>query len=84
MNKWKISTIVLAVSLGVTVGWSAVRPASAEPQPNMVAAREHLKQARGSLDAANPDKGGHRVKAMALVDNAIAEVTAGIEFDNKH
>ena len=84
MSRWKISTGVLAVMLGVTVGWSAVRPASAEPQPNMVAAREHLKQARGSLEAAQPDKGGHRVKAIAAVDNAIAEVNAGIEFDNKH
>ena len=84
MNKWKISTMVLAVTLGVSVGWSAVRPASAEPQPNMVAAREHLKQARGSLEAAMPDKGGHRAKAIGLVDSAIAEVTAGVEFDSKH
>jgi hypothetical protein len=84
MNKWKVSTFVLAALLGITVGFSSVRPASAEAQPRMVEAREHLKAGRASLDAAQADKGGHRVKAIALVDQALAEVNAGIAFDNAH
>ena len=38
----------------------------------------HARGARG------PDKGGHRVKAIALVNNAIAEVDAGIAYDRRH
>ena len=33
---------------------------------------------------AEADKGGHRVKALELVNQALAEVKAGVEFDNKH
>jgi hypothetical protein len=53
-------------------------------QPNMEAALTALQQARASLEKATADKGGHRVKAMKLVDDAIAEVKAGIEFAKKN
>jgi hypothetical protein len=43
-----------------------------------------LKKAKNQLVAATPDKGGHRVKAIELVTSAIAEVEAGIKFDNTH
>jgi hypothetical protein len=40
---------------------------------------------RGSSSTpADPDKGGHRMKAVRLVNEAIGEVQAGIHFDNKH
>ena len=58
--------------------------AFAEKQPAMAKALVHLENAHKELEAATADKGGHRVKAMALVADAIAEVRAGIEFDNKH
>jgi hypothetical protein len=58
--------------------------AGAEPQPHMRAALTSLRAARAHLDKAAPDKGGHRVKAIALVDDAIKETEAGIEFDNRH
>ena len=43
-----------------------------------------LEQALGSLDKASPDKGGHRLKAIDLTKQAIAEVKEGIKFDNNH
>jgi hypothetical protein len=57
--------------------------AKAEPQPHMHAALEHLRAAKTSLEKANPDKGGHRVKAMELVDGAIREVEQGIAHANR-
>lgn len=53
-------------------------------QPNMEAALASLQQAKDSLQKAVADKGGHRVKAMKAVDQAIAEVQAGIEFAKKN
>jgi hypothetical protein len=52
-------------------------PAEAN-QPNMKAALTNLNQARENLERANSDKGGHRVKAMRLIDEAIEEVKEGI------
>lgn len=53
-------------------------------QPHMRDALESLKQARSSVEAATADKGGHRGKAVDLIDQAIKEVMAGIEFDEAH
>ena len=47
-------------------------------QPNMEAALGDLRAARASLEKAVPDKAGHRNKAIGLVDQAIAEVQAGM------
>ncbi len=53
-------------------------------QPMMQAARADLQTARRELQAATPDKGGHRVKALNLINSAIAEVNAGIAYDRRH
>ena len=53
-------------------------------QPFMKAARGDLNTARSELQKATPDKGGHRVKAIGLVNSAISEVNAGIAFDRRH
>jgi len=63
---------------------AAAKPALAEPQPDMVRAREALTNAIGLLRAAADDKGGHKIKAVQLIEDAIAEVNAGIEFANTH
>jgi hypothetical protein len=47
-------------------------------QPNMEAALGDLRAARASLQKAVPDKAGHRNQAIALVDQAIAQVQAGM------
>jgi hypothetical protein len=49
-------------------------------QPHMDAALALLQNARAELEKSEPNKGGHREKAMALVDQAIGETRAGIAF----
>jgi len=49
-------------------------------QPHMTASISMLQSARGELAAATPNKGGHRERAMGLIDQAITEVRAGIAF----
>ena len=46
----------------------------------MTASLGLLQSARAELGAATPNKGGHREKAMGLIDQAISEVRAGIAF----
>jgi hypothetical protein len=48
-------------------------------QPHMEKALELLRQARSDLDKATADKGGHRVKAIGYVNQAIDEVKKGID-----
>ncbi len=47
-------------------------------QPHMQNALGALQNARNELQNAAADKGGHRISAMRLIDQAIAEVRAGI------
>lgn len=54
--------------------------ASGSGQPHMTAALDHLRAAKSQLESAVSDKGGHRVQAIELVDQAIAEVQAGIDY----
>ena len=49
-------------------------------QPHMNESIALLQSARGELAAATPNKGGHRERAMGLIDQAIGEVRAGIAF----
>ena len=49
-------------------------------QPHMGESIALLQSARGELAAATPNKGGHRERAMGLIDQAIGEVRAGIAF----
>lgn len=55
-----------------------------ERQPNMEAALAQLREARASLERAEHDKGGWRVKAIEATSAAIRETERGIAFDNKH
>jgi hypothetical protein len=49
-------------------------------QPHMTASVGLLQSARAELAAATPNKGGHREKALGLIDQAIGEIRAGIAF----
>ena len=84
MKRSKIVPYVLGFLLAGAVGGVAFRAAQAEPQPHMRKALEALQIAKNQLEKASADKGGHRVKAMALVDQAIDEVKKGIAFDNRN
>jgi hypothetical protein len=48
-------------------------------QPHMQNALSALQSARDSLNRSDADKGGHRVKALGLVNDAISEVQKGID-----
>ena len=48
-------------------------------QPHMQAALDHLRLAKSNLESATADKGGHRVKAIDYVNQAIDEVKKGID-----
>jgi hypothetical protein len=53
-------------------------------QGNMERALGSLHQALGELRQATANKGGHRARAMELVNQAIAETQAGVEFADEH
>jgi hypothetical protein len=58
----------------------AIGCATGGGQPHMAAALDELRAARAELQAALPDKGGHRVRAIELVDDAIGQVRRGIDY----
>ena len=72
----------LAVLLGV--GWYSVVHAQtagmARHEPHMSAAMGHLQQARNELERATPNKGGHRERAMQLVDQAMQQIQEGEQY----
>jgi hypothetical protein len=53
-------------------------------QPHMEAALGALRNAKRELENATSDKGGHRAKAIKLVNQAMSEVERGISFDRHH
>ncbi len=68
--------VLLGAALAASVGVGYAIGA----QPHMEASVGLLQNARAELAAATPNKGGHREKALGLIDQAIAEVRAGIAF----
>ena len=77
MNK---RLVVRSLALGAAVATSFGIGFAIGAQPHMEAALGLLQNARGELQAALPNKGGHRERAMGLIDQAIAETKAGIAF----
>jgi hypothetical protein len=71
-----------ALSVGAAVATVATgftdTAALASGQPHMDQALADLQAALHQLNVALHDKGGHRVKAIALVKEAISETTKGI------
>jgi len=63
---------VIASSLGVGYAIGA--------QPHMAESIALLQSARAELVKATPNKGGHRERALGLIDQAIGEVQAGMNF----
>ena len=55
-----------------------------DDQPHMQAALDALRNAKRELSDATSDKGGHRVRALRLVNQAIGEVERGIRYDRRH
>jgi hypothetical protein len=83
LGRREILAPMAAATAGTALLFLAPRNAAAEFQPQMQAARRNLMEARENLQRASADKGGHRVRAMRLIEQALAEVDAGIRFDNR-
>ena len=83
MNGLKRKTLLLVASGVVALGLGAT-PSFADGQPHMHKALEDLKSAEARLQRATRDKGGHRLRAIRLIQQAIDEVQKGIRYDNNH
>lgn len=70
--------------LGGTIATSLCIGYALGAQPHMDQAVAILQSARAELVKAEPSKGGHRERALALIDQAITEVRAGIAFAVTH
>ena len=57
---------------------------NAKQEPHMSAALGHLHEAEAELQKASPNKGGHREKAMQLVQQAESETEQGVAYFNQH
>jgi len=69
-------TLIIACVVGVAAFGMGYAIAA---QPHMEAALSALETAKHELEVAVQDKAGHRIKAISLVNDAIAEVRAGIQ-----
>jgi hypothetical protein len=63
-----VLSVVAIFSAGVAIG----------AQPHMENALTALQNARTQLTKADHNKGGHRVRAIELINQAISEVQSGI------
>ena len=73
--------LALCATLALIGGLGAQTGQMARIEPHMSAAYGHLQRAKNELEKASPTKGGHRENAMRLVDQAMAEVQAGEQYD---
>ena len=85
----RLPLFACVLALGMLLGLaasagSAQRQRHPEPQPHMREALEALRSAEHHLNEATGDKGGHRARAIQLVNQAEAEVQRGIQWDNTH
>ncbi|MDH6247170.1 hypothetical protein [Mycobacterium sp. OTB74] len=74
----KLKLWIIGVLVAVSFAALGTGVAAAD-QWRMFDARDDLQNAKNALQAAEPDKGGHRVSAINLVQQAIDQVNAGIQ-----
>ncbi len=76
---------VLAAGGAVAAGFAGASATPAEAyQGNMERALSSLFSAMASLREASSNKGGHRVRAIGLIQQAIGEVQNGIEYADEN
>jgi hypothetical protein len=76
MTTSSVRTVLFGAAIAGSVGIGYAIGA----QPHMAESIALLQSARGELAAAIPIKGGHRERGLALIDQAIAEVRAGMAY----
>ena len=77
--KLNFAHLILAFTIGIMAASGVLIQDAQAGQPHMCNALDNLRAARHQLEVASDDKGGHRVRAIAIIDNAIDEVKAGID-----
>ena len=75
-----ISKKSIVLALGVTLASGIFAGEALAYQEHMHAAMDALRTAHHELEMADPNKGGHREAAMRLIDQAMAETQAGIDY----
>ena len=70
--------IALTIATSMGIGYALAQ------QPHMDASLHLLQDARHELEQATPNKGGHRERGLALIDQAISQVRDGIAFAAHH
>lgn len=82
MNKKTIlASVIISLLIGLMAGCAGPQ---VDHQPRMDAALKDLRAARQELERAAPTKGGHKEKAIELIDRAINQVKEGIEFGERY
>jgi hypothetical protein len=75
---------LLATGAAIATGLVVRATPAAARQTNMEHARASLDEALRALNNAYDDKGGHKANAVHLIEQAIVEINAGIEFADRH
>ncbi len=74
-----VAVFLLGLTFGITSsGWTAER------HPQIRAAQKDLSSAKYHLQRAARDFGGHRARAVALIDQAQEELRKALDFDRNH
>lgn len=79
MHRTRIRLSITTILTALTLATAGMGTAHAD-QPHMYGARNDLQQAVNALQSAQDDKGGHRVTAIDLTQQAIDQVNLGIQF----
>jgi len=81
MNRPRAALVFGVFLLGLTLVSSAW---TAERHPQIRAAQRDLSSAKYHLERAARDFGGHRAKAVVLINRAQEELRLALDFDRKH
>ncbi len=80
----KLLAACSTVTLLAGMGWYSVVHAQDRREPHMNAALGHLQAAKTELERAARNKGGHRERALELVDQAMRQVQDGEVYYEQH
>jgi hypothetical protein len=83
-NALLLSTISFLAACASSPPPPPVMVAADRGQPKMQAAQAALQQAAAEVQAAAPNKGGHREQALRLIEQACAAVAAGVQYAAAH
>lgn len=79
-----LSSLLLSAGIGVCSFMYGQTRGMEIHEPHMSAAYGHLQQARAELEKAAPNKGGHRERAMQMIDQALQQIEQGEAYYRQH